>query len=147
MASEKLLLISKHLKTILFWEFCRSCLLKPGEQFSAHCYINELNLPETPFISRALRELLFQTYISFRSQGAVRKKKNNKNGGLKGDTAAVTFIFCFLLSPLVLLFLPCSFCLLGMDLVEKAFRMLGFDEKKDRWIVERCICLFSGFPR
>ena len=63
----------------------------------------------------------------------------------KSGTAMFTFTFCFLFTPLFLLFLPHFFPsavhLVGFILVgkvfSKAFRILGLDDRKGRWVVEQ----------
>ena len=65
--------------------------------------------------------------------------------GFKSDTAVLTFTFRLLSSPLFLLFLPhfvfpCwAFSRLhfGVKVLRKAFRILGLDERKGRWVVEQ----------
>ena len=83
--------------------------------------------------------------ISLWSSGMCKKQNFEVVFGSKSDTAVLTFTFCFLSSPLFLLFLPpffsCSghwvgFILVGKDL-RKAFRILGWDERKGRWVVEQ----------
>ena len=73
------------------------------------------------------------------------QKAKSRVLGFKSDTAVVTFTFCFLSSPLFLLFLPHFFSLaghlVGFILVgrvfRKAFRILGLGERKGRWVVEQ----------
>ena len=64
----------------------------------------------------------------------------------KSDTAVLTFTFRFLSSLFFLLFLPHFFFSLAGHLVgfilvgrvfRKAFRILGLDERKGRWVVEQ----------
>ena len=63
--------------------------------------------------------------------------------GFKSHTAVLTSSFRFFSSPLLSLFLPDFFSLaghlVGFILVRKAFgkafRILGLDEKKSRWVV------------
>ena len=70
------------------------------------CYNNkELKLITKPFTGRTLRSLLIQMQnISLRSSG-MRRKQNFKFQGLE-VTVVWTFTFCFISSPLFLLFLP-----------------------------------------
>ena len=65
--------------------------------------------------------------------------------GLKSDTRVLTFTFRFLFFPLFLLFLPhfssfaghlVDFILVG-KVFRKAFKILGLDERKGRWVVEQ----------
>ena len=65
--------------------------------------------------------------------------------GFKSDTAVLTFTFRFLSSPSFLLFCLIffsfaghlvSFILVG-KVFRKAFRILGLDERKGRWVVEK----------
>ena len=65
--------------------------------------------------------------------------------GFKSDTAVLTFTFRFLSSLIFSLSLPHFFSfaghLVGFILVgnvfRKAFRILGLDERKGRWVVEQ----------
>ena len=65
--------------------------------------------------------------------------------GFKSDTAVLTFTFHLLSSSLFLLLLPNFFSLaghlVGLILVgnffRKAFRILGLDERKIRWVMEQ----------
>ena len=83
--------------------------------------------------------------ISLRSLGMGRKQNFEIVFGFKSDTAVLNFTFCFLSSPLFLLFLPHFFSLaghlVGVILVgkvcRKAFMILGLDERKGRWVVEQ----------
>ena len=99
--------------------------------------------------------------ISLWSSGMCEKQNFEVVFGSKSDTAVLTFTFCFLSSPLFSLFLPpffsCSGHWVGFILVgkvlRKAFRILGWDERKGRWIVEQDfhgsfqvnVTLFSAF--
>ena len=69
------------------------------------------------------------------------QKAKSRVLGFKSDTAVVTFTFCFLSSPLFLLFLLRFFSLaghlIGFILVGRAFRILGLGERKGRWVVEQ----------
>ena len=62
--------------------------------------------------------------------------------GFKSDTAVLTFTFRFL-SPRLFSRSSCLICfslaghLVGFILVGKAFRILGLDERKGRWVVEQ----------
>ena len=64
--------------------------------------------------------------------------------GFKSDTAVFTISFCFLSSPVLLLFLPhffsCAWPLVGVILegtvFEKTFRILKLDEWKNSWVVK-----------
>ena len=82
--------------------------------------------------------------ISLQSLGMHREQKFRD--GFKSDTAVLTFTFHFLSSPLFSLFLPHFFFSLAGHLVgfilvgivfRKAFRILGLDERKGRWVVEQ----------
>ena len=83
--------------------------------------------------------------------------------GFKSDTAVFTFSFCFLSSPLLLIFFPYFFLaghlvgfILAGKVFGKAFRILGTDKRKGRWLVKQdfygnylgqcymVFCLFSG---
>ena len=107
--------------------------------WSLSCY-KELKLTTNQFTGRTLRGLLIQMQnMSLRSSG--RKQNYEIVFGFKSDTAVLTFTFCFLSSPLFLLFLPHFFSLaghlVGFVLVGrvfgKAFRILGLGERKGRW--------------
>ena len=85
--------------------------------------------------------------ISLHSSG-MRRKQNFEIFwvlGFKSDTAVLTFTFRSLSSPLFSLFLPHFFSLaghlVGFILVgivfRKAFRILGFGERKGRWAMEQ----------
>ena len=76
----------------------------------------------------------------------MRRKQNFEIVfGFQSDTAVMSFTFCFLSSPLSSLFLRHFFNfaghLVGFILVgkvfRKAFRILGLDERKGRWVVEQ----------
>ena len=83
--------------------------------------------------------------ISLWSSGMCEKQNFEVVFGSKSDTAVLTFTFCFLSSPLFLLFLPpffsCSGNWVGFILVgkvlRKAFRILGWDQRKGRWVVQQ----------
>ena len=80
--------------------------------------------------------------ITLRSLGMCRKQNFE---GFKSNTAVLTFILRFLSSPPISLFLPHFFSfaghLVGFILVgkvfRKAFRILGLDERKGRWVMEQ----------
>ena len=65
--------------------------------------------------------------------------------GFKSDTAVLTFTFRFLSSLLFSLSLPHFFSFVGHlvgfilvgNVFRKAFRILGLDERKGRWVVEQ----------
>ena len=65
--------------------------------------------------------------------------------GFKSDTAVLTFTFRFLSSFIFSLSLPHFFCFVGHsvgfilvgNVFRKAFRILGIDERKGRWVVEQ----------
>ena len=86
--------------------------------------------------------------ISLPSSGMCRKQNFEIVVVFKSDTAVLPFTFCFLFSPLYLLFLPQSFpfagYLVGFILVRnvfrKAFSILELDERKDR----QFSCKFSS---
>ena len=77
----------------------------------------------------------------------MRRKQNFEIVlGFKSDTAALTFTFPFLSSPLSLLcllifFFPLAGHLVGFILMgrvfRKAFRILGLGERKGRWVMEQ----------
>ena len=74
--------------------------------WSLSCY-KELKLTTNRFIGHTLHGLLIQMQnISLRSSGMRRKQNFDIVFGFKSDTAVLTFTFCFLSSPLFLLFLP-----------------------------------------
>ena len=83
--------------------------------------------------------------ISLQSSGMRRKQNFEIVFGSKSDTAVLTFTFRFLSSLLFSLFLPHFFSLaghlVGFILVgrvfRKAFRILGLDERKGRWVLEQ----------
>lgn len=85
--------------------------------------------------------------ISFWSLHIGRKQNSKIAFGFKSDKAVSNFTFCFLLSPLVSLFLLVffffTFCwaFVGFILVAnssaKAFRIIGLGEGKYRWFVEQ----------
>ena len=110
--------------------------------WSLTCY-KELKRIIKPFTVRTLRGLPIQMQnISLRSLGMCRKQNFE---GFKSNTAVLTLTFRFLSSPLFSLFLPHFFSLaghlVGFILVgrvfRKAFRILGLDERKGRWVVEQ----------
>ena len=80
--------------------------------------------------------------ISLPSSGIHRKQNFETVFGFKSDTEVFTFTFPFLSPPLFSLFLPHFFSLarhlVGFILVakvfRKAFRILGLDERKGRWV-------------
>ena len=76
----------------------------------------------------------------------MRKKQNIERFlGFTSDTAVLTFTFRFLSSPLFSLSLPHFFSLAGHlvgfilvgNVLRKAFRILGLDERKGSWVVEK----------
>ena len=72
----------------------------------------------------------------------TQKAKFRDSFGLKSDTEVFTFTFLFLSFPLFSLFLPHFFPLAGhlvgfilvAKVFRKAFRILGLDERKGRWV-------------
>ena len=83
--------------------------------------------------------------ISLRSSD-IRKKQNiERFWGFTSHTAVLTFTFRFLSSPLFSLSLPHFFSLAGHlvgfilvgNVLRKAFRILGLDERKGSWVVEK----------
>ena len=75
--------------------------------------------------------------ISLRSSGMCRKQNFEIVFGFKSDTAVSTITFCFS----CLIFFSLAGHLVGFILVgkvfRKAFRILGLDERKGRWVVEQ----------
>ena len=109
--------------------------------WSLSCY-KELKLTTKPFTGRTLRGLLIQMLnISCK----VRACAESKAFGFKSDTAVLTFTFHLLSGPLFSLLLPQFFSLAGYlvgfilegKVFRKAFRILGLDERKGRWVVEQ----------
>ena len=86
--------------------------------------------------------------ISLQSLGMCRKQNFEIAVVFKSDKAVLPFTFCFLFSPLFLLFFPWSFpfaeSLVGFILVGKVFRkafsILELDERSDR----QFSCKFSS---
>ena len=98
------------------------------------CY-KKLKLTTKLFTGCTLGGLLIQMQnISLQSWGMCKKKN-----------FALTFTFCFLSFPLFAIFLPHFFSLAGHlvgfilvgKVFRKAFRILGLDERKGRWVVEQ----------
>ena len=103
--------------------------------WSLLCY-KELKLTRKLFTGCVLCSLLIQLQnISLQSSGMCRKQ----------NFEILTFNFRFLFSPLFLLFLPHLFSLAGhlVDFIlvgkvfRKAFKILGLNERKGRWVVEQ----------
>ena len=116
-----------------------------GVFWSLSCY-KEPKLTIKPFTGCTFGRLLTQKQnIGLRSSGMHRKQNFEIVFGLKSYRAVLNFTFHFLSSPLLSLFLPHFFSfaghLVGFILVGKvfgkAFRILGLDERKSRWIVEQ----------
>ena len=106
----------------------------------------EPKLTIKPFTGPTLGRLLTQKQnISLQSSDMHRKQNFGIVFGFKSYTAVLTFTFRFLYSPLLSLFLPhfvffgraFSRLLLVGKVFGKAFRILGLDERKGRWIVEQ----------
>ena len=84
-------------------------------------------------------------YICYSIFSLSKISKKFVNFAFKSDTAVLTFTFRFLSSPLFSLFLPHFFSLaghlVGFILVGKVFRkplrILGWNERKGRWVVEQ----------
>ena len=98
------------------------------------CY-KKLKLTTKLFTGCTLGGLLISMQnISLQSWGMCKKKNFD-----------LTFTFCFLSFPLFVIFLPHFFSLAGHlvgfilvgKVLEKAFRILGLDERKGRWVVEQ----------
>ena len=83
--------------------------------------------------------------ISLRSSDMRKKQNIERFLGFTSDTAVLTFTFRFLSSPLFSLSLPHFFSLAGHlvgfilvgNVLRKAFRILGLDERKGSWVVEK----------
>ena len=110
---------------------------------SLSCY-KELKLTTKLFTGRTIQGLLIQ--MQNISLGMRRKKINYEIVfWFKRDTTILTFTFRFLSTPLFLLSLPHFFSLAGHlvgfffggKVFTKAFRILGLDERKVRWVVEQ----------
>ena len=84
------------------WRFCQKKRFEASWVvfWSLSCY-KELKLTTNPFTGHTLRGLLIQMQnISLRSSGMRRKQNFDIVFGFKSDTAALTFTFRFLSSPL-----------------------------------------------
>ena len=83
--------------------------------------------------------------ISLRSSDMRRKQNIEIFFGFTSDIAVLTFTFRFFSSPLFSLSLPHFFSLAGHlvgfilvgNVFRKAFRILGLDERKGSWVVEK----------
>ena len=83
--------------------------------------------------------------ISLRSLDMRRKQNIEIFFGFTSDITVLTFTFRFFSSPLSSLSLPHFFSLAGHlvgfilvgNVFRKAFRILGLDERKGRWVVEK----------
>ena len=98
-----------------------------------------------PFKEHTLRGLMIQMQnISFWSWGMHRKHNFKIVLGFKSDRTVLTFTFHFLSFPFFSFscpifysfFLLVDFILVG-KVLRKAFRILGLDEMKGRWVVEQ----------
>ena len=105
----------------------------------------ELKLTIKLFAGHAFHGLLIQMQnINLKNSSMCRRQNLEIGFGFKSDTAVFTISFCFLSSPVLLLFLPhffsCAWPLVGVILegtvFEKAFRILKLDEWKNSWVVK-----------
>ena len=112
--------------------------------WSLSCY-KEIKLTTKSFTGPTLCGLPIQMQnISLQSSGVCRKQNFGIVFGFKSNPSVLTFRFRFLSSPLFLLFMSCfslaghlvGFILVG-KVFRKAFRILGLDERKVSWVVEK----------
>ena len=106
-------------------DFAKKPVLKLVKRFSGHCCAIKRRFTTKPITSCTLRGLLIQMQnISLQSSGMHRKQN---------FTAVLTFAVLFLSSPLF-----CFSCLTFKgNVFRKAFRILGLDERKGRWVLEQ----------
>ena len=138
-------------------DFCRKTRFEASRAvfWSLSC-CKELKLTTKPYTGRTLRSLLIQLQnIRLRSSAGIRRKHSSLD---------VYFPLSFL--PSYFTFLASFFSLAGhlvgfileAKVFRKAFRILGLDDRKGRWVVEQDFhgnvqdnvtwfsCLFLGCP-
>ena len=117
--------------------FAEKCVLKLVDWFSCHCRaIKSSNLPESHL--QVIQFATLMQNISLQSSCMCRKQNFEIVFEFKSCTVVLTFTFCFLSSSPFSLFLPhFFFCSYWGKVFKKAFRILGLDERKGRWVVEQ----------